>query len=126
MRGNTKALDLLLAELYYLDSGVYGERKDGGSFRLFQDSPSCPNVHKRMRDRTPCDDCPLLQFVPPDDRDEVRPCQFIQLNQQKETPEMLFYWGTQRELKMKLRDWLLHEIFRRQESRRSRGLQDAT
>jgi hypothetical protein len=39
---------------------------------------------------------------------------------------MLFYWGTQRELKMKLRDWLLREIFRRQESRRPRALPDAT
>lgn len=113
------ALDLLLAELYYLDSGIYGERKDGGRFRLFQDSPSCPNFHKRTWERVPCDECPLVQFVPPDDRDELRPCQFIQLNEQKETPEMLFYWGTEREMKLKLRDWLLREIFRRKDTQRN-------
>ena len=110
------ALDLLLAELHYLDSGIYAPRKDGGSFRIFQDSPSCPNFHRRAYERIPCDECALLQFVPPADRDEVRPCQYIQLNEHKETPEMLFYWGTQRELKSKLRDWLLREIFRRREN----------
>jgi len=112
------AIELLLAELRYLDLGFYGERKDGATFRLFQDSPSCPNFHKRTWERVPCDECPLMQFVPLDDRDELRPCQFIQLNEQKETPEMLFYWGTKREMKTKLRDWLLHEIFRRAEARR--------
>jgi hypothetical protein len=112
------AIDLLLAELQYLDLGVYGDRKDGGTFRLFQDSPSCPNFHKRAWERIPCDECPLLQFVPPHDRDELYPCQSIPLNAQKETPEMLFYWGTKREMKTKLRDWLLREIFRRSEARR--------
>jgi len=118
MNSNPKPLDLLLAELHYLDSGIYGERRDGGRFRLFQDSPSCPNFHKRTWERVPCDECPLVQFVPLNDRDEIRPCQLIQLNEQKETPEMLFYWGTEREMKLKLRDWLLREIFRRKDTQR--------
>jgi hypothetical protein len=118
MNSNPQPLDLLLAELHYLDSGIYGERRDGGRFRLFQDSPSCPNFHKRTWERVPCDECPLVQFVPPNDRDELRPCQFIQLNAHKETPEMLFYWGTELEMKLKLRDWLLREIFRRKDAQR--------
>jgi len=106
-------IEILVRELQFLDSGVYSPRREGGSFRIFQDSPSCPNFHRRVSERVQCDECPLIQFVPPEDRDEVRPCQFIQLNEQKETPEMLFYWGTAREQRVKLRDWLLCEIFRR-------------
>lgn len=106
-------VEILVRELHYLDSGVYRPRKDGCSIRIFQDSPSCPNFHRRVSERVACDECALIQFVPPEDRDEVRPCQFIQLNEQKETPEMLFYWGTAREQLVKLRDWLLCEIYRR-------------
>ena len=124
-----ESIELLIEQLAFLQSGGYTPRKDGCSPRLLQDSPSCPNFQRSESERTPCAGCELLRFVPPKDRAEARPCQHIQLNAQKETPEMLFFWGTPAEQKVKLRHWLVNEIFRLTESKRQQQKQficDAT
>jgi hypothetical protein len=100
-------LELLMDELEFLDYGGYNLRNS--SFRLFKDSPSCPNFGTNDR-YIPCSECELADFAPANERDELDCCQSISLNRDSDTPETLFNWGTPEEQKRYARTWLLQQI----------------
>jgi hypothetical protein len=102
-------LELLMDELEFLDAGGYELRSS--SFRMFKDSPSCPNFGNNER-HVPCSECELAEFATPNERDELDCCQSIPLNRDGDTPEMLYNWGTPQEQKRYARMWLLQEIAR--------------
>ena len=64
------------------------------------------------KDREPCDECLLMQFVPQDARTEQTPCIHIPLSPAGETIASLYRTGTQQELEHALGDWLRATIRR--------------
>jgi hypothetical protein len=79
-RSRQAVLELLKTELEFVTSGGYS-RSDRSPWRppyVFEESPSCPNFSDRARPHR-CEDCWLMEFVPPESRDEQVPCRFVQL-----------------------------------------------
>lgn len=99
-------LDVLKFELEFLEQGGYGRlpRECWRARFIFEDSPTCVNFNSR--DRRPCSECLLMQFVPEDARNEQTPCAHIPLFCSGETIENLYRTGTQQEIEDALRDWL--------------------
>ncbi|MGB8597451.1 MAG: hypothetical protein WCD48_18275, partial [Candidatus Sulfotelmatobacter sp.] len=77
---------------------------------VFEDSPTCMNFNSK--DREPCSECLLMQFVPEDARKEQTPCLHIPLSLSGETLENLYRTGTQLEIETALGDWLRTTIRR--------------
>src|ERR1700687_6173121 len=91
----SQILKLLRAELEYVESGGYR-----GSLRspwrapyVFEESRSCPNSSDPARPHL-CEECWLIEFVPPDLRDEQVPCRFVQLTPTGVTVDSLYRHGT--------------------------------
>jgi hypothetical protein len=101
-----ETLELLLDELEFLDAGGYDLKRP---FRLFKDSPSCPNFGSNDR-YIECSECELAQFAPEAARDELDCCQEIVLNHNGDSAERLYNWGTPEEQKRCARAWLLQQI----------------
>ncbi len=107
VRDARDVLEVLKAELEFLESGGYGNARSAGwrpQF-IFEDSPSCLNYGDSER-RQPCSDCILIGLIPPDRRRAKVPCRHILLNQQGETIDSLYRTGTQEELEMAVAQWL--------------------
>jgi hypothetical protein len=105
-RDERKLLDVLKFELEFLEQGGYG-RLPRESWRprfIFEDSPTCMNFNSK--DREPCEECLLMQFVPKDARQEQVPCTHIPLSPHGETLESLYRTGTQTEIEEALGAWL--------------------
>jgi len=64
------------------------------------------------KDREPCDECLLMQFVPRDARTEQTPCIHTPLSAAGETIASLYHTGTQQELEEALGAWLRATIRR--------------
>ncbi|MGA9073287.1 MAG: hypothetical protein WB368_04195, partial [Candidatus Sulfotelmatobacter sp.] len=99
---NRNLLDVLKFELEFLEQGGYG-RLPRESWRprfVFEDSPTCMNFNSK--DREPCSECLLMQFVPEDARKEQTPCLHIPLSLSGETLENLYRTGTQLEIETAL------------------------
>ncbi len=94
-------LDILRLELRFLELGLYRAPTPGRPLLIFQDSPACP----RYRAAT-CPNCALMQFVPSECRSEATPCQYIRLNESRETLDTLYRTGTQDELEETVDKWL--------------------
>ena len=107
-------LQRLKAELEFLESGGYRARSSWRAPYIFEESPSCPNFSDPSRPHT-CEECWLIQFVPPDLRSEQIPCRFIQLSPNGVTVDSLYRYGTPAETEEALRKWL-HERIRELES----------
>jgi hypothetical protein len=105
-------LDVLKFELEFLEQGGYGRlpREAWRPRFVFEDSPTCMNFNSK--DREPCEECLLMQFVPQDARTEQTPCIHIPLSPAGETIESLYRTGTQQELEDALGDWLRATIRR--------------
>jgi hypothetical protein len=104
-------LKLLKAELAFLEGGGY-QRSSRLPWRapyVFEESPSCPNSSDASRPHA-CEDCWLIEFVPPDLRDEQVPCRFIPLNANGVTVDSLYRYGTGAETEEALRQWLRTRI----------------
>ena len=54
----------------------------------------------------PCEECVLMQLVPPAQRGTKIPCRHIPLTQEGETLENLYRCGTQEEIEEAMRNWL--------------------
>jgi hypothetical protein len=106
-------LQRLKAEREFLESGGY--RNSKSSWRapyLFEESPSCPNFYEPSRPHS-CEECWLIQFVPPDLRDEQIPCRFIQLAANGVTVDSLYRYSTPADTEAALGKWLherIHEL----------------
>jgi hypothetical protein len=110
---NRDILEVLRFELKFVEDGGYG-RSPHAPWRaqnIFEDSPSCLNFSESARPH-PCGECLLVQFVPPDAREQDVPCRFIPLDDQGQTVDSLYRAGTQQETEEALRDWLRREIGR--------------
>jgi hypothetical protein len=99
-------LDVLKFELEFLRQGGYGRlpRESWRARFIFEDSPTCMNFSSK--DREPCSDCLLMQFVPDNARTEQTPCIHIPLSSSGETLESLYRTGTQQEIEEALGAWL--------------------
>lgn len=73
--------------------------------RIFRDSVTCLNVGLEVK-KEPCVKCPLMLFVPPEQRDRENPCHHIPLNDQGETVALLEAAGDQEKLDKTLLAWL--------------------
>jgi hypothetical protein len=104
-------LDVLKFELNFLKKGGYGRspREPWRAQLFFEDSPSCMNYDTKGNP-TPCSECALMPFVPPESRDAKVPCRQIPLNQSGQTLSDLYQGGTQQEIEDAMADWLRKAI----------------
>ena len=105
-RDQRNLLDVLKFELEFLEQGGYGRlpRESWRPRLVFEDSPTCMNFNSK--DREPCSECLLMQFVPEEARKEQTPCVHIPLSITGETLENLYRTGTQQEIEAALGVWL--------------------
>jgi len=78
--------------------------------------PSCINFSDPNLTR-PCEDCLLMEFVPPEKRAEQLPCHWIPLNERGETVESFAQREGQQELEETVAHWLRDAIRRIGEAR---------
>ena len=99
-------LEVMKAELEFLLKGGYhgSARAPWRPQLMFQDSPTCLNFG--TQERKPCNECVLMQFVPEDFQAEKIPCRHIHLNEQKETVDFFYKYGTREELETAVAQWL--------------------
>ena len=104
-------LQLLKKELQFLDSGGYRQasRSSWRPAYIFEESPSCPNYGDSTRPHL-CSDCWLMEFVPPELREEQIPCRFVQLMASGVTVDSLYRYGSYEETEETLRAWLQQRI----------------
>lgn len=84
-------LEILKSELEYIEKNGYGtagERKVETLSTMFADSPTCLNYGYPYRTH-PCGECPLMEFVPEDDRVSAMPCHHIPLDSSGTTVETM-------------------------------------
>ncbi len=105
-------LEVLQSELNFVQKGGYG-RSPRDPFRaqlVFEDSPTCMNYDTQDHP-SPCSECLLMQFVPPDKQAEKVPCRHIALTSDGQTVFDLYQGGaTQPELEEALTGWLIRTI----------------
>jgi len=104
-------LRVLKAELQFLENGGY-RRCPNAPWRpqfIFEDSSTCIN-HEKHEPLSPCRECILMHFVPPDCRDERIPCRHIPLNDAGYTLDTFYRLGTFEEAEAAVRDWLQKRI----------------
>ena len=111
MKDAQSPLALLRSELAYLEQGGYrrGQRYLWRPNFVFEDSPTCINFQDK-KERRPCTECPLLEFVPQERRESNFPCRHIQLTDRGETVNSFYEWGTEEELETALGEWLRRTI----------------
>ena len=117
-------LEVLKFELQFLEAGGYGRspREPRKPPFVFEDSLSCLNAFS-SKERQPCSNCLLMQFVPAPSRSEQVPCRHIPLNQAGETVQSFYSQRTQLELEEALASWLRAAIRRlEEENSQSAGL----
>jgi hypothetical protein len=111
MNDERKLLDLLRAELAFLEGGGYTNRARfpwRPNF-VFEDSPTCLNFGAKKEPR-PCSECLLMQFVPKDLEKLKYPCRQIPLTPAGESVAHFYECGTEKELEAALREWLQGKI----------------
>jgi hypothetical protein len=113
-------LDVLKAELAFLEKGGYG-RSPRESWRqplIFEDSPSCMNYDSKEHPG-PCSDCVLMQLVPPQFRGKQIPCRHIPFNAEGETLDSLSRNSDQFEIEAVFGNWLRTTIATVEEARQA-------
>jgi hypothetical protein len=123
MRQDTRdAQEVLKFELNFLGKGGYGHspREPWRAQLIFEDSPTCMNYDTKSHPG-PCNDCFLMQFVPPESRGEKVPCRHIPLTNAGETLNDLYRGGTQQEIEDALGGWLRDTIARLEAERAALG-----
>lgn len=112
-RDNRDILELLKFELKFLEEGGYGRsvRTPWKPTSAFQDSITCINFGDARRSR-PCEECLLMDFVPPEAQATDVPCHHIPLNAGGETVDTVERYDNQQEVEEKLKNWLRTTIAR--------------
>jgi hypothetical protein len=104
-------LDVLKSELAFIEHGGYGRsvRTPWRPTSIFLDSPSCLNFSDPQRSH-PCEECLLMNFVPPERRDAGLPCHHIPLTTAGDTVHSAAGWADQSELEEAVKGWLRRSI----------------
>ena len=116
------SLEVLKFELNFLGKGGYGHspREPWRAQLIFEDSPTCMNYDAKSHP-SPCSECLLMQFVPPESRGEKVPCRHIPLTDAGETLNDLYWGGTQQEIEDAVGTWLRTTIARLEVERAAQG-----
>ncbi len=111
-------LEVLKAELDFIEKGGYGRsvRTPWLPTSTFQDSLSCLNFGDSKRIH-PCNECLLMQFVPPEQRSTDVPCHHIPLGPSGETVRGLERIESQEDMEEAVKKWLRATIKRLEEER---------
>lgn len=111
MHDRQKLAGILRSELAFLEQGGYrrGPRYPWRPNFVFEDSPTCINFQDKGQ-RRPCEECPLIEFVPQDRLETRFPCRHIHLTECGETVNSFYEWGTEEELETALKEWLNRTI----------------
>ena len=111
-------LDVLKFELNFLEKGGYGRspREPWRQPLALEDSPTCMNYDSKTHP-APCDECILMQLVPPAQRGKKIPCRHIPLIVEGETLDYLYRCGTQQEIEEAMKNWLMATIKRLEKER---------
>jgi hypothetical protein len=118
-KDNRDLLAVLKAELALVEKGGY-RLTSRAAWRpqfIFQDSPTCLNFDP-SKPPQPCSDCVIMQVIPPERRKKNIPCRYIPLNEQGETIDSFYRYGTRDELEAALRRWLRSTIDRLEKAQR--------
>ena len=104
-------VEVLKAELDFIEKGGYGRsvRTPWLPTSTFLDSLSCLNFGDPERTR-PCDECILMQFVPPEQRKSNIPCHHIPVGPSGETVHQLERMETQEDMEAAIKQWLRDTI----------------
>ena len=104
-------LDVLKAELAFLEKGGYGRspREPWRQPLIFEDSPSCMNYDSKETPG-PCSDCVLMQLVPPQFRAKEIPCRHIPFNAEGETLDSVYRYSDEFEVEEVFGNWLRETI----------------
>jgi hypothetical protein len=110
---NRDSLQVLKAELDFIEKGGYGRsvKSPWQPTSVFQDSPSCLNLGDPERTH-PCNECLLIDFVPPEERTEEVPCHHIPLDSRGRTIDELEWNENQSATEDAVKDWLVSTIKR--------------
>lgn len=111
-RDSRDLLDLLKFELRFLEDGGYGRSPHAArrASLIFEDSLTCMNFNSQ--ERTPCEACLLMKFVPPSRSAEKIPCRHIPLDKAGKTLASLYESASQGEIEEALSNWLKAAIRR--------------
>ncbi len=120
-RDDRDILEVLKFELDFIEQGGYGRsvRTPWRPTSIFQDSPTCLNFSDPAR-TYPCDQCFLMNFVPPDRRAEAVPCHHIPLTPAGHTVDSIERWAEQQTLEETVKNWL-RVVIKQLEEQRSQG-----
>ena len=104
-------IDRLRLEAEVIEKGGYSPsvREPRKDLRLFRDSVSCLNMALEEK-LEPCSHCFLMEFVPPEYRNEEEPCHFIPLNDRGDTIASLEAEGKHEQAETELLAWLKKTI----------------
>lgn len=111
MKDDRKTLDVLRAELAFVEGGGYSNRARfpwRPNF-VFEDSPTCLKFRAKEEPR-PCSECLLMQFVPEERKKLAYPCRQIPLTPAGESVAHFYECGTEKELEEALKAWLHRKI----------------
>jgi len=114
-------LDVLKKELEFLESGGYRDSDRWRPSFIFEDSPTC--IHPDRSKPQPCQQCPLMLFVPKSRRRTPIPCRHIPLNDAGFTLDSMYRWDSTQEIEATLREWLTKTIAKLQGVERADKMQ---
>ena len=122
IREDEDILELLKAELAFIEQGGYGRsvRTPWLPKSVFQDSLSCIN-YADPNHTHPCSECQLMGFVSTEHQAESVPCHFISLNEAGETIADLEAQDNQAKLEATLKEWMRTKIKEIEEARAMRA-----
>jgi hypothetical protein len=104
-------LELFKEELDFIEKGGYGRsvRTPWQPKSIFQDSLTCINFGYSYKAHQ-CNECHLIDFVPPQGQTADIPCHQIQMNELGSTIQDLEAEDNQPKLEAKVRQWLKTRI----------------
>jgi hypothetical protein len=111
-------LEVLKFELEFLEQGGYGRspRTPWRPQYIFEDSLTCMNYDSK-ENPDPCNECVLMQLVPPKLRSQKIPCRHIPFNVSGETLDLLYRYRDQNQIEETVSCWLRATIQRLEEER---------
>lgn len=107
-------LEILKSELEFIEKGGYGipdKKEAGATSTIFADSVTCLNYGYPYRTH-PCGECPLMEFVPDEERLSAMPCHHIPLDQSGRTVEGFEEAENHAAMQEALKAWLRETISR--------------